>query len=355
MNEHALRTILEGGGGPAGRLLRAVLWTPGKAYGLAMRLRRMAYKHGLMASTRVPVPVISIGNLTAGGSGKTPLALFVANELLRKGRTPAILMRGYRAEAGHSDEADLYAKRAPGAILAINPDRRAGAAGAIAGGADVLLLDDGLQHLKLQRDIDIVLVDATAPWGGGNTLPGGLLREPRSALDAAGAVVVTRSDQIPPPSLDALVREIRSLVPGTPVFTARHRPARLARLDDSPLPLDSLKGKNAVALSGIARPEAFRKTLACLGASVVGAVEGRDHDAFTQDVVLSAVRMAKERNAVVVVTEKDRARRIFADPHIRKADKESTDNDMYGSIWTLGIEQDIDGKDAFIGLLAAQL
>lgn len=346
MNEHSLRKILEGGGGAGGRALRALLWAPGVLYGAAMRFRREAYRRGVFSSVSASVPVVSVGNLVAGGSGKTPLVVFLANELLALGRKPAILLRGYRAEAGLSDEAVLYSERAPGAILAINPDRRAGAADAVSRGADVLLLDDGMQHLQLRRDLDIVLVDATSPWGGGNTIPGGLLREPKSALSAAGAVVVTRSDQAAPAALDSLLSEIRGGVPGVPVFTARHKPVRLTGLAGESVPLDSLRRRAVVALSGIARPEAFQRTLSDLGADVVGSVAGRDHDAFTEETVQGALRLAAPKNAVVVITEKDRARAIFSSGAFAR--EGST------GILTLGIEQDIDGREAFIRLVASR-
>jgi tetraacyldisaccharide 4'-kinase len=357
MNEHAIRNILEGGGGPAGTLARALLWLPGKLYGAAMRLRREAYRQGIFSSKRADLPVISIGNLTAGGSGKTPTTAWLARELDDLGWKAAILMRGYRQEDGLSDEAVLYQTLAPNALVEVNPDRRAGAKAAAARGANVILLDDGMQHLKLQRDMDIVLIDATSPWGGGNTIPGGLLREPKATVALAHAIVLTRSDHLPPPRLASLRAEVVGLAPGTPIFTARHRPARLVRLDGTPLPVDALRGKNVIALSGIARPEAFRATLEQLGAIVAGSVAGRDHAAFDREFVNAALARAAAAGAVVVMTEKDRCRRIFSALAEETADNSiaAGADPVHGSLLTLGVELDVDDKDRLLALVRETL
>ena len=359
MDEHAVRAVLEGGGGLAGRAARAALWLPGKAYGVAMTLRRAAYGRRIFSSFPAGVPVVSIGNLTAGGSGKTPLTVLLARDLAAGGRKPAILMRGYRSAGGVSDEAALYARLVPEAILEVNPDRCAGAAAAARRGADVVLLDDGMQHLRLQRDLDIVLIDATSPWGGGNTIPGGLLREPKSALAVSGAIVITRSDQVAPGVVSALEKEMGRRVPGVPVFTARHRPARLFRLDNAPVPLEALRERNVVALSSIARPEAFRATLTGLGAVVIGSVACPDHHDLDRKTVLSALAMAEAGGAMVVITEKDRAKKIFADLSPKSADKDIMGphghSNVYKGIWTLGIEQEIDGRHRLLALIEKTL
>lgn len=356
MDEHAIRKILEGGGGGAGALLRAGLWAPGKAYGLAMRWRRAAYRQGFLHSFRSPLPVISIGNLTAGGSGKTPFTVMVARRLAQSGKRPAVLLRGYRQSAdGLSDEAALYEKLCPGLIVQAGSDRVAGAARAEARGADVLLMDDGFQHLRLVRDLDIILVDATSPWGGGNTIPGGLLREPKSALRVAGAVVVTRSDQVDAATLAATLEEIRRLAPEAMLLTARHRPARLASLGGDSLPMETLRGRAVVALSGIARPEAFHRTLAELGANVASAFSGRDHDDFDGDFLARALEAAENCGAVVVTTEKDRVKKIFAS----MADNNPVDNvtmrvcnnNVKDRIWVLGIEQETEGEEGLLQLI----
>lgn len=346
MNEHSLRRTLEGGGGIPGTLFRAGLWFPGKIYGSLMELRRTAYKCGLLDSTHAEAPTISVGNLTAGGSGKTPFTIMLAKELALMGRKPAILIRGYRQSAsGLSDEAILYRRHCPDCLVEIGSDRRAGAARAIAAGADVLLMDDGFQHLKLRRDLDIVLVDATAPWGGGNTIPGGLLREPRNALRDARVIVVTRSDQRPKVEIDRLREQIAGIAPAAMVFSARHRPCALWRLDDSEIPLTELQGRRVVALSGIARPEAFENTLVQLGSVLVGSFAGRDHDHFGPEFLKRALTFAKSENALIIITEKDRSKEIFAEL------ADNSDKDIIDAIGILEIEQEVDDKMYLLSLL----
>lgn len=356
MDEHAIRKILEGNGGPAGDLLRALLYVPGKAYGIAMQARRHAYAHKLFKSHETTVPVIAVGNLTAGGSGKTPMTLLIARELKRMGKTPAILLRGYRqTETSGSDEANLYQTLAPEIHIEVNADRRLGARQAVATGADVLLMDDGFQHLKLRRNLDIVLIDATSPWGGGNTIPGGLLREPKSTLRHADLVIITRSNQIPHDALHRLLREILSLAnPATPVLTATHQPTRLYSLENTVIALDKLKGRNVVALCGIARPEAFEETLRELGAAIVASRAGGDHRNFDRQFVLEALSEAESRNAVLITTEKDRAKGIFKD-----LAEESADNINGGiskvleRVWVLGVEQRVDGETVLFDRIRA--
>ncbi len=341
MDEHGIRKILEGGGGTGGALARSALWIPGKCYGGAMRLRRAAYRHGLLPSFPARVPVVSVGNLTAGGSGKTPFVILLASDLIARGRKPAILLRGYRQSAdGLSDEAILYRERVPDALVVTGADRVASAEKAAAAGADIILLDDGFQHLRLRRDFDIVLVDCTSPWGGGNTLPGGLLREPKSALARADAVILTRTDQASPEQVETIRAESSRLAPGAQVLISRHRPARLRDLAGRELALSDLSGKRVVALAGIARPEAFRRTLESLGAEVAAEVTGKDHDHFTRESVDAAVRLAGKIGGVAITTEKDRAKKIFG---------ELADNNVDNyNVWTMGVDLEVGGWESLL-------
>lgn len=346
MDEQSLRIILEGGGGPGGKALRAALKLPGLAYGEVMRLRRFAYRRGIKPSFAAAVPVLSVGNLTAGGTGKTPFTVLLAGICLDLGKRPAILLRGYRAEGGESDEAALYRRLVPDAIVEVGADRVQSSGKAVSAGAQVLLLDDGFQHLRLRRDLDIVLVDAASPWGGGTPIPGGLLREPRSALAQAGAVVVTRSDQVDAAALEGIKRQIAGLAPSAALFAAVHRPSRLADANGRSLRLEFLAGKKVIALCGIARPEAFAKTLASLGAEVAEVAAGGDHRAFPVSFLEKTVSRAKKLGALVVTTEKDSGResfRIFAD---------NTDS---GGILVLGIEQAVDDRVGLERLVAETL
>ncbi|MDR1611694.1 MAG: tetraacyldisaccharide 4'-kinase [Planctomycetota bacterium] len=344
MDEQALRRTLEGGGGFPGRLLRAMLWAPGMLYAGVMEARRGFYDAGLIASVRSPLPTVSVGNIVMGGTGKTPFVLMLAREFAWRGIRPGILLRGYRKDGeGESDEAAMYRRECPEAVVVADADRVAGAGEAARAGAGVLLLDDGFQHRRLSRDMDVVLVDAMCPWGSGWTIPAGTLREPKSALRDAGAVIVTRSDQASEKEAAALRGEVRRLAPCVPVFFARHRASRLRRLDGEAVPLAAIRGQPVFALSGIARPEAFWKTLDQVGAKVIGKLGLRDHDEFAPEQIRSALAAAKHAGGVTVVTEKDASRRVFRD--FRDGE----------TLWVLGIEQELSGKEDFLSLLRARL
>jgi tetraacyldisaccharide 4'-kinase len=324
-------------------MFRAGLWLPGKAYGAFMRARSLAYRRSWLPIAHLPVPTLSVGNLTAGGTGKTPFASLLARELSSLGRRPGILLRGYRRDAGcRSDEEELHRRLCPAAIVKADPDRLRSAQAAVEEGARVLILDDGFQRLSLARDLDFVLVDATSPWGGGNCLPGGLLREPKPALARAGLVVITRSDQADAESLSALAGEIARLAPKASVFRARHRPARLRRLDGSRLELDELRGREVAALCGIARPEAFRRTLESLGARVVHSVAGRDHAGFGAGFLVQALNQAASRKIPLMVTEKDAAGQAFSSLGREEGAR---------NLWILGIDLELDDQASLRELL----
>jgi tetraacyldisaccharide 4'-kinase len=235
---------------------------------------------------RAGVPVICIGNITVGGTGKTPMAGWVVEVLKKAGKHPAILTRGYGG-----DEPRLLEKL--GVPVIAEPDRVRGAALARGKGADVLVMDDGFQHLRLARDLDIVLVDATDPWGGGHLLPWGRLREPREALGRAQAVVITRIDQAPE-TVSRIREEVARLAPS----------ALLAEAVHDPVGGEDLSGKKVLAVCGIGNPEAFRRTLESLGAQVTLKVFPDHHRYTTADV--AAVNTLDA--GTVVMTEKDAAK-----------------------------------------------
>ncbi len=270
--------------------------------GLA-RLRATGYERGWLASTRVEAPVVSVGNLTAGGTGKTPCVAFLVRELQRRGWRPGVLSRGYRApraadgrtvegtDERANDEARWLAAALPGVERVQDPDRVAGAQRLIERGADAIVLDDGFQHRRLARDLDLVLVDATRPWGlppppGGGApvracLPRGLLREPPAALARADALVLTRADQTDARTLEALAGELAACAPGRPILRAAHRAARLADPDGVALALDELGGREVELLSALGNPEAFQRSVEALGARVVAHRVLPDHHAYT--------------------------------------------------------------------------
>ena len=274
-------------------------------YGLAVTTRNAAYDCGLLPVARATVPVISVGNLTLGGTGKTPLVAWTAALLARHGRRPAIVSRGYGAAPGErSDEAAELAILLPGVPHVADRDRVAAAARAVALGADVVVLDDGFQHRRLGRDLDIVAVDATDPFGHGRLFPRGLLREPLRGIARARAVVLTRASSIDIERRvaiqGALFAKCRS---ARPVWAeADHRPVGLRTADGATRPLAALDGRRVFAFAGIGNPAAFRATLVAHGAEVAAFRPLPDHHAYTAANLESLAREAAAARAALAVT-----------------------------------------------------
>jgi len=266
--------------GGAIELLRA----PALLFSAVVLARRAAYDSGLAPATRLDVPVVSIGNLTAGGTGKTPASVWLARELARRGLEPGILSRGYGAAAGaENDEALLLARLLPGVPHVQDPRRARGGAALVARGVDAIVLDDGFQHRQLARDLDLVLVDATRPWGLPGVdgrepvcalLPRGLLREPRTSLARADAIVVTRSDQVATAELEALEHELHRFAAGRPVARAIHAPRAFVDAEGRERDPRALSGLEVDVVSALGNPQALERTLRDLGAVV------REHRVF---------------------------------------------------------------------------
>jgi tetraacyldisaccharide 4'-kinase len=332
--EHLVRSILEGRHpGPASTVLRTVLAPLGLAYGCLAAGRTAAYRYGLLASHRVEVPVISVGNLTVGGTGKTPFVVLLVRYLCDAGRRPAILLRGYgSAEPQAADEAKLLEQLLPDAAVHPHPDRVRAAQEAIEQGADVLVLDDGFQHHRLQRNLDVVLLDGTAPWGGGLPLPAGLLREFRSAIRRADVVCLTRTSpqEIEPSLVSQELAILHRLAPNTPVACVAVRPVRLCDLNGRSHPLETLAGRRVAALAGIARPDAFCKTLRELGAEIARSFALPDHHAYPPAATDRFLAWSKAEGVHLVTTEKDA---VKLTEQVAGRDRER--------VWVLGIELEI--------------
>jgi tetraacyldisaccharide 4'-kinase len=250
-----------------------------------MRARRWEQRR-----RRLPRPVVCVGNLTFGGTGKTPTVIYLCEWFRARGRRVAILSRGYRA-AGEdgNDEAQVIRRHLPDVEHFQNPDRyRAGSA--VAERFDLFVLDDGFQHHPLHRDLDLVLIDATDPFGGGWCPPGGRLREPLSALGRAGAVVLTRADLVTREELGDTMRRVRELTKA-PVATARFAPA----CDEE------LAGRSVLVACGIGNPRAFVATVEAMGGDVEQTRFYRDHHAYAATDAAGLAGQALP----VVVTEKD--------------------------------------------------
>lgn len=282
------------GAGPA--LLRGLLWAASVLYRGAMVLRRTFYA---LAAERVELPVVSVGNLTVGGTGKTPLVAFLARRLCEMGHRPLVVSRGYkRTGPGPGDEAAALRRELPADVVHVeSPDRIEAIRSVIAREPrDVAILDDGFQHLRLRRDLDIVTLDATRPFGFGHVLPRGLLREPLGALRRAQAVVITRSDQVTAEELARVESRVaRRLRRGTLLLHAVHAPLRLSGPGATTVPLEALRGAAVFAFCGLANPAAFYRTLEDLGAHVVARRDFADHHHYSgRDVadIIAAARAA---------------------------------------------------------------
>jgi tetraacyldisaccharide 4'-kinase len=303
----AFRRLVDGSqAGVVAGLARAGLAALALPYAAAVTIRNAAYDRRIAATRRAAVPVVSVGNLTLGGTGKTPLVAWVAGRFVAAGRRPAIVSRGYGAARGQtSDEAAELALVLPGVPHVADRDRVAAAAEAVARGADAIVLDDGFQHRRLARDLDIVAVDATDPFGCGHIFPRGLLREPLAGLRRANAVVLTRADAVDAVRRHAIMAALADICrrSGPQVCAeATHAPRRLRTAANEHLPLDALRGRRVAAFCGIGNPAAFRLALESLGADLVDFRTYPDHHAYSAADAAALVSWAMAARADIVVT-----------------------------------------------------
>lgn len=296
-------------------------------YGGVAGVVRESFRRGWRKSYLLPCKIVSVGNLTTGGTGKTPMVQALCRNLREKGCRVAVVSRGYGGslskvgavvsdgkttsltfrEAG--DEPVLHARSLKGVPVLIGQDRVAVCQRACKEfGAQVIVLDDGFQYWRLRRDMDIVLVDATDPFGGERLLPAGNLREPLTELKRASLVVLTKVSRISSRQREQIERRLRSFLhEGAPVFAANHRPVDLRRINSETErpPLEWLQGREVIAVCALADGNGFVETVVRLGANVVESRLFPDHHRFTP-AELADLRSASERTgAPLVTTEKD--------------------------------------------------
>lgn len=291
--EPLVRRWWEGGGGVGGRILRALTLPTALLYRGGLAVRNRAFDHGILRTHRVPVPVISVGNLVVGGTGKTPVSAWLVRELGRAGRTPGLVARGYGV-----DELRLHRRWNPEAPVRAHPDRVRAARAAAADGADAVVLDDGFQHRRLGRDLDVVLLAAETPFPG-RVLPRGPYREPPAALHRAQAVLVTRRTAAAAEAL-ALADRVRRGWSHTVVGIVTLAPAGWTDLDGRPA--DAPRG-GLLAVSSVAAPAPFHRMVESITGVRPRALAFPDHHDFTPADVAGIGRAAGD--ATVVTTEKD--------------------------------------------------
>lgn len=288
------------------------LTTPAsRVYAREVARRNRRFDRGIGVQT-VPVLVVSVGNLSAGGTGKTPMVRWVVAALREAGHTPAVAMRGYRASPGEpSDEQAEHTRAMPGVAVIADPDRANAVLGYLrdhpAAGVDVIVLDDGFQHRRLARDLDIVLIDASRPPAADALIPRGFLREPVSALSRAHAVVLTHAEMVPAGRLATIWSSLESHMPtGTVRAVAEHTwtglNAHHSSASSTPLPLEWLRGRRVAAVCAIGNPLGFLSALKRAGAEVVHRTMLPDHDVFAPATVEALRRSVVFASAEALVT-----------------------------------------------------
>jgi tetraacyldisaccharide 4'-kinase len=314
LNQQTYRKLISGQStGLGAKVSQALLATLSFPYAWAMYTRNALYDRGRLPSHRASVPVICVGNLTTGGTGKTPLVVWLCrflSELLRQRegkRTPCVVLtRAYKSDGGR-DEPALLSQQCPDTPVWVNPDRVTGAREAIERHAPrVLVMDDGFQHRRIFRDLDILVIDATAPFGHDRLLPAGLLREHIGGLRRAQAAVITRTDQVSEPTLVSIEARIAALHPEMIVARSCHRPTSVVYADGRSADVTTLNQKRVYAFAGIGNPEAFLETLRSLGASLVGSQLSDDHHHYTAREIETVAAEARRLEAdLVITTEKN--------------------------------------------------
>jgi len=290
---------------------RAALWPVSLIWGAAARLKVFGYRHGAFRTRMLPGNVISVGNLTVGGTGKTPMVIWLVERLLTEGKRVAILTRGYQSRRdsvgiSQSDEIGIFRERFGDRVpIGVGADRYARGAALAREGISWFVLDDGFQHLRLARSANIVLLDATDPFGGGRLLPAGGLREPKSALRRADIIVVTRAGHAP------AIETVAHRYTNAPIFYANPEITELCRWAGNGAQAIGLaraewSGLRFFAFCGIGNPKAFVQDLKQVGLHIVGREAFADHHRYSQREFDRLQAKAREAGAALLCTEKDR-------------------------------------------------
>jgi len=291
-------------------------------YHLGLSCRNFGYKH-FKKPGRLPVKVICIGNITLGGTGKTPAVIRLAEEAVKRGFSPCILTRGYKGKAKDTcfvsrgegpvldvdeagDEAYLMAGKLKG--IPVVKGRRRYEAGLFALGnlehkPSLMILDDGFQHIALERDIDVVLIDGTDPFGNEKLFPEGTMREPLTAMRRADFAIITKSDTETEDALTYITDKIKTINPELPVYLSSHRPSGLMNMSGDAKNLSYMENRKVYAFAGIANTEHFKSTIKTCGAEITGFHKYRDHHVYS---VKDIEKLKKDAAGLdIITTEKD--------------------------------------------------
>lgn len=303
------------------RIIQKVLYPFSRIYGFVVKTRIFFYKKGILRCVRLPVPVFSVGNITVGGTGKTPVVEHIARYLRAKGKRVAILSRGYAASIRQennssgknicNDEYLLFKENIPDVPHLLNKSRVKGGLEAIKRfQAECLVLDDGFQHLRLARDLNIVIIDALNPFGHEQIIPRGMLREPLEGLKRANMILLSHVDQCSRDKITVITNRLREITGGVPVVETVHKPICLESAKDAAkLDIHCLRGKRVFVFCAIGNPVSFRKSIEGLGAEIAGIRVFPDHHVYTlselQEMNAEAQSMKPD---AIVITQKDRVK-----------------------------------------------
>jgi len=296
------------------RCLRLAFSVASIPYGIAAGWRNLRFDGGKREIIRVEVPVISVGNLTVGGTGKTPMVEWLARWFRNHGKRVCLISRGYGAEAGaKNDEALELEQKLPDVPHLQNPDRVAAARTAIEEfESEIIILDDGFQHRRIHRDLDIVLIDALEPFGFGHLLPRGLLREPISSLARADIVALSRSDAIDQTERERIHEQANHYGSQASWIEVSHQARQLTSSIGQTEAVDSLRDKRVSAFCGIGNPAGFRHSLEACGFGVAAFREFPDHHAYGQSEIATLADLSVNADAIVC-THKDLVKILVPD------------------------------------------
>jgi tetraacyldisaccharide 4'-kinase len=345
LDQNSYRNLIsESGGGKAKALLRFILRMVSIVYAAAVIIRNFCYDIKIIKSNEAVIPVISIGNITTGGTGKTPLVIWLCNFITNKEINCSILTRGYKNPTGQiSDEPAILSKSCPKAKVVVNSNRYRGSLRAVAEfRAKILIMDDGFQHRSLHRDLDIITIDATCPFGYGKMLPAGLLREPLRAIKRANAVVITHFDQSSVDETQEIEKKILQIAPGITIAKATHRHPNAVMRKGQNLSIEELKEKTIFAFCGIGNPNAFLNRLDEYELNVVGSKIFNDHHDYSSFDISEVYEQARILGAdLILSTQKDWVKSTL-----------HADNDDEILFAYLALELDfIEGDDKIVALI----